>query len=60
MLQNDTLYMIFGLVYQKLRRSKHCILSERCNRRNKIMTVYVLFTAAIVPINVILPECNYI
>ena len=29
MLQNDTLCIIFGLVYQELQRSKHCILSER-------------------------------
>ena len=34
MLQNDTLCMIFGLVYQKLQRSKHCILSERYGMRN--------------------------
>ena len=43
MLQNDTLCIIFGLVSQKLQRSKHCILSMR-HRIEKIVTVYVLFT----------------
>ena len=62
MLQNDTLSMIFGLVYQKLQRSKHCILSERygiCAIIEKIVTVNVLFKAAIVPLNIILTEYNY-
>ena len=61
MLQNDTLCIIFGLVSQKLQRSKHCILSERtvCAIVEKIVTVYVLFTAAIEPLNVIMPERNY-
>ena len=62
MLQNDTLCFIFGLVSQKLQRSKHCILSERYSMRaivEKIVTVYVLFTAAIEPLNIIMPERNY-
>ena len=62
MLQNDTLCIIFGLVSRKLQRSKHCILSERytvCAIVEKIVTVYVLFTAAIEPLNVIMSERNY-
>ena len=41
-----TLCMIFGLVYQKLQRSKHCILSEHYGMRDhrKICDGYVLFT----------------
>ena len=35
MLQNDTLCIIFGLVSQKLQRSKHCILSERYSMRDR-------------------------
>ena len=61
MLQNDTLCIIFGLVSQKLQRSKHCILVNGtvCAIVEKIVTVYVLFTAAIEPLNVITPERNY-
>ena len=36
MLQNGTLYMIFGLVLSKLQRSKDCILSERYGIRDRI------------------------
>ena len=62
MLQNGTLYMIFGLVFSKLQSSKNCILSERymvCAIVEKIVTVYVLFTAVFEPLNIILPEYNY-
>ena len=50
--------MIFGLVYQKLQRSKDCILSELygMSDRRKIVMVYVLFTAVIEPLNSILTE----
>ena len=34
-MQNDTLCIVFGLVSQKLQRSKHCILSERYSMRDR-------------------------
>ena len=57
MLQNDTLCIISGVVSQKSQRSKHCIWSERYSMEK--IVVYVLFTAAIEPLDIIMLERNY-